>query len=411
MDLERHATAYKRSTYGNAASYLSRSRTQADTPDVCWAHTLCKNIELHFDETGSPYIRDPRGSRHNHGDWTWLRSGYFLKWKNPGADGLKNSEVTLIIFSATPDLKEHLQQLVSRQDWRQAVMDPFILLVIVAENLFLEISTTINKVLCVLRHTENLVLGSASGESPEGEFDFVGLHNISKHTIYLKESSNAAVALAKRFCDGHESIMRKITCPERLELMESVHELLLHKCTSLEGLVLRVAGMENLVQNLINLAFNIVNQRDSNALKGDSQAMKIIAILTMILLPSTALATIFGSSFFNFNVASQKVVVAKNFGVFWMTAIPLTLAVVSLSAAWYSIASMLEKIKRHAVRLYSLGKLELSMKSVEVSEVVNGTLRYIVLLFRLMSRRESIGGTLDSWMQSRRAQTNVPMSV
>ena len=35
--------------------------------------------------------------------------------------------------------------------------------------------------------------------------------------------------------------------------MESVHDLLLHKSSLLEGLVLRVAGMENLTQNLINL--------------------------------------------------------------------------------------------------------------------------------------------------------------
>ncbi|KAL8725563.1 MAG: hypothetical protein Q9181_006371, partial [Wetmoreana brouardii] len=112
---------------------------------ICWAHTLCKHIELHFDDNGFPFIRDPRGSRQNHGDWTWLRSGYFLRWKNPGAEALQDTEVTFIIFSATPDLKMHLQQLVSRPDWRQGVMDPFGLLVIVAENLFLEISMTINK--------------------------------------------------------------------------------------------------------------------------------------------------------------------------------------------------------------------------------------------------------------------------
>lgn len=142
----------------------------------------------------------------------------------------------------------------------------------------------------------------------EQEFDFVGLHNISKHVIYLKEGSLAAVALVKRFCEGHESIMKDVTCTERLFLMRSVHELLLHKATSLEGLVLRVAGMDSLTQNLINLvrrlcalsishttlmvwkAFNTVSQRDSNSLKEDSQAMKIIANLTIFFLPTTALA-------------------------------------------------------------------------------------------------------------------------
>ena len=47
-----------------------------------------------------------------------------------------------------------MHQLVFRPDWRQGVIDPFGLLVIVAESLFQELSTTINKVLRVLGYTE-----------------------------------------------------------------------------------------------------------------------------------------------------------------------------------------------------------------------------------------------------------------
>ena len=47
--------------------------------------------------------------------------------------------------------------------------------------------------------------------------------------------------------------MADVSPPERLELMRSVHELLLHKTSLLEGLVLRVSGMESLTQNLTNL--------------------------------------------------------------------------------------------------------------------------------------------------------------
>lgn len=129
---------------------------RADSHKVCWAHSLCKNIELHLDENGNPFIRDPRDTRQNHGDWTWLRSGYFLRWRQPFADTLSDSNVTLIIFSPTLDLKVHLQELTSRPDWRQDLMDPFSLLVIVAERIFFETSVTINKVLKVLRFTEHV---------------------------------------------------------------------------------------------------------------------------------------------------------------------------------------------------------------------------------------------------------------
>ena len=101
--------------------------------------------------------------------------------------------------------------------------------------------------------------------------------------------------------------MANVSSPERLKVMRSVEELLLHKSSLLDGLVLRVTGMEDLVHNLINLvrrnsvlmssckltlvkAFNIVNQRDSTALKEDSRAMKLIATMTMVFLPTTTVA-------------------------------------------------------------------------------------------------------------------------
>lgn len=134
-----------------------RNARPSDSHRVCWAHTLCKNIQLHWNENDIPFIRDPRGgTRQNHEDLTWLRSGYFLRWKRPFADALADSDVTLIIFSPMPDLKMHLQELTSRPDWRQGLMDPFSLLVIVAENIFLETSVTINKVLKVLTSTEQV---------------------------------------------------------------------------------------------------------------------------------------------------------------------------------------------------------------------------------------------------------------
>lgn len=132
------------------------ARADIDDGAVCWTHSLSKNIELHFDPNGDPFIEDRRGTRQKHGDWSWLRSGYFLRWKHPFATNLSDAEVALVIFSPTNGLKIHLQKLGSRPDWRQGVMDPFGLLVIVAEEVFVEMSATINKVLTVLRYTERV---------------------------------------------------------------------------------------------------------------------------------------------------------------------------------------------------------------------------------------------------------------
>ena len=123
---------------------------------VCWAHSLCKNIELHLDEVGRPFIRDPRGSRQNNGDWTWRRTGFFLRWRKPCFGTLQDSNATLIVFSPSADFRAHMEELATRPDWRQGVMDPFCLLVIFAETIFLETTLTINKVLRVLSFTEQV---------------------------------------------------------------------------------------------------------------------------------------------------------------------------------------------------------------------------------------------------------------
>ncbi|KAL8809814.1 MAG: hypothetical protein Q9223_007873, partial [Gallowayella weberi] len=72
-----------------------------------------------------------------------------------------------------------------------------------------------------------LALCAAGGETENEQFDFVGLHNISNHVINLKEGCNAATAF--------------------------------------------------------------IRQCDSDSLRRDSQAMKIIANMTMLVLPTTAL--------------------------------------------------------------------------------------------------------------------------
>lgn len=90
------------------------------------------------------------------GDGTWLRSGYFLRWRRPFAKALHETDVTLIIFSSTTRLRMHFEELSSRPDWRQGVMDPFSLLTIIAENIFFETSVTIDKVWRVLGFMEHV---------------------------------------------------------------------------------------------------------------------------------------------------------------------------------------------------------------------------------------------------------------
>ena len=127
---------------------------------VCWLHTLCKNIELVYDKDGCPRIRDPRdpspGSILSQDDGTWRRSGYFMRWKQSSTSDGHDGMVEFIIFSPSQSLQSNMDRLFTRSDWEQTLGDPFSLLIIVLDDLFLQVDTAINKVLVVFRLIENV---------------------------------------------------------------------------------------------------------------------------------------------------------------------------------------------------------------------------------------------------------------
>lgn len=84
-------------------------------------------------------------------------------------------------------------------------------------------------------------------------------------------------------------------------------------------------------QSLILQAFNIVTQEDS-------RSMHTIALITLVFLPSTLIATVFSSSFFDFSVEDDQtsgVHLSSLFWVFWVIAIPVTAIVVYL---WWNFS-------------------------------------------------------------------------
>ena len=97
------------------------------------------------------------------------------------------------------------------------------------------------------------MLQSALEERSKSPFDFVGIHNVAKHIIHLKESSSAAYSVANRICERHGKIMIKSQDASASELMHGVEGLLQHKLSLLEGCNLRVQSMESRAQNIINL--------------------------------------------------------------------------------------------------------------------------------------------------------------
>ncbi|KAL9628001.1 MAG: hypothetical protein Q9204_006184, partial [Flavoplaca sp. TL-2023a] len=249
-----------------------------------------QNITLVQGSDGGPSIQDPRHSKPSQeSDGTWLKSGVFLRWRQPAVGDDDSGEVDMIIFRPTIPLQKNFECLIHRPEWRQALEDPFSLLVVVLDDLHRQVDEARAKLHEALRSAENRVLSNAGPGATGASFNFVAMYNIAKHVIHVKESSNAAFLAASKIAEAHRTLMFESKHRSGEKTTEGVQALIQHKLTLLESCKLQAQSLDSRAQNMTNLAFNTVNQHDSRTMKADSQSMKVIATVTMFFLPAATI--------------------------------------------------------------------------------------------------------------------------
>lgn len=131
--------------------------------------------------------------------------------------------------------------------------------------------------------------------------------------------------------------------------------------TTLQRLDIQRAALYNVIQqreSKLNFEMARDQRRLAHASKRDSGAQKTIALLGALFLPGAFLASIFSTSFFNFQNGladdggnSELPVVAKEFWVFWAFTLPITVIVV---AGWFYWEK--KKESRYKIEDEELGK-------------------------------------------------------
>ncbi len=71
----------------------------------------------------------------SHGDWTWIRTSVFMGWSN--CHDKNKASVILVIFSASPELRDRCQRLWDTEVSR-VLVDPFSLFAICLDELWLQ---------------------------------------------------------------------------------------------------------------------------------------------------------------------------------------------------------------------------------------------------------------------------------
>lgn len=177
--------------------------------------------------------------------------------------------VELVLFGAEDDMKTRLRQLVGSEGWKEVLRDPYILLDVILDELYLSMDRNVQDVSrlfgaiesvsviehrCGMAHERRLTLfkgiinSTASPGQATAQINFRILHNLSKDVIYLEESFDSILHTAESMSKYHYSLLGPGS-----KYSNRVQDGLEYRKAILASSRLQVRSLKNRVQNLIDL--------------------------------------------------------------------------------------------------------------------------------------------------------------
>jgi Mg2+ and Co2+ transporter CorA len=209
-----------------------------------------------------------------------------------------------------------------------------------------------------------LEISSNPGKAAKTQPDFQGLHNLAKHTIYLRENCEAALATIDDLRDHHKAMFGERVSPAQ----EDTRQGLKYQKSLFQSTQRRLASLESRISNLVQLSFHIVTQGDSRVMQSENQSMKTIAVMTLIFMPLSTVAGIFGTQFMKLDEGpGHHITVSKDFWLMWLIAVPLTIIVIVMWLVWYADAKkrLIGEIPRDAERYMGWKTLRQTLRGSE----------------------------------------------
>lgn len=289
--------------------------------EVAWTRFLCKDIL-------------PHSRQAFHDNFLWLVCDAYLHLRQrKGKDDSRC--VTLLCFGAQPRIIQRFERLLKSEAWADAVQEPYILFALVYEQLFLILDGNAWTLASWFRGTERGVMNSSRQEQKHSRAepaDFAMLHEIAKQGIYMSEAATAAVIQMENIIAYlREPSSGKQASDDRMR--EIALQQFTYQKSAFRSTQLRLSSLDKRIANIISLSFNLVAQRDSQIMRQDSSAMKAIAVLTLIFLPLTGIASLFSTPFFD--VEGRHLFVSASIWIFWVVTVCLTVSIVAFWLWWY----------------------------------------------------------------------------
>lgn len=184
----------------------------------------------------------------------------------------------------------------------------------------------------ILTQVKNILRKSSRPGQAGKDIKFAALHNLQKHAIYLRENFEAALCTLESICKRHEKYIGK--GPTTLQM--STQEALEYRKTMFLSTQRRLASLDERMANILQLSFNLVTQRDSRVMQSEALSMKMIAVVTLIFMPLSTVASVFGTQLIRLEDEKPfHMRVSQDFWLLWIIAGPLTILVILLWRVWY----------------------------------------------------------------------------
>jgi Mg2+ and Co2+ transporter CorA len=176
-------------------------------------------------------------------------------------------------------------------------------------------------------------MASTPGKARELSRDhFTGLHNLARHTIYLRENCESALATLEGLQVHHKIVIGNSPCSSQVFTRQALE----YRKTLLQSTQRRLASLDRRMSNIIQLSFHLVTQGDSRVMQSENQSMKTIAVMTLIFMPLGTVASIFGTQFMQLQEEKpHHLTVSRDFWLMWIIAVPLTILVIVIWRVWY----------------------------------------------------------------------------
>ncbi|RHZ50186.1 hypothetical protein CDV55_102486 [Aspergillus turcosus] len=254
------------------------------------------------------------------GVYDWIQTAVFVQW-HPQAD-----RQLVFFLNLPPSVAKYLAEHRPSPNQRG---NPYVWHTLFAQGVVEEYDKSIWSLRHIIRPIEK-----ARNERHPPPINFPNLHDIARHIFHANETLEVArhtlqslIDEQARFRAAHEALINRygnrgvwIHAEQRAHFVAK----------QLHSLMTRSQSLSERLRNEINLAFNLVSQKDSSM-------MKTVAIVSMVYLPGTFISGLFGTNFFNLseNDGSQLWIMSDNFWLYWAITLPLTLATVLVWASWH----------------------------------------------------------------------------